>query len=57
MDPQAKEKTYTDTEVERLEVRWPSGLVQRFEHVKSDRFLLIEEGEGIRPISAGSGLQ
>ncbi len=45
------------TEVDRLEVRWPSGLVQRFENVRADQFLLIEEGQEIRPMAARAGLQ
>jgi len=30
--------------VDSLEIRWPSGLVQRFEGLDGDRFLVIEEG-------------
>jgi enediyne biosynthesis protein E4 len=32
-----------DTEVRLIEVRWPSGVMQRLEHVKADRVLVIEE--------------
>jgi len=35
------------TRVERLEVRWPSGLVETFEDIQADRFLTLTEGEGI----------
>lgn len=37
-----------------LEVAWPSGRRDTFSHVKSDQFLVIEEGRGIvsaRPIA------
>ncbi len=34
-----------NTEVRPLEVRWPSGLVEVFENVEADQFLLIREGE------------
>lgn len=35
-----------NTQVRRLEVRWPSGLVEVFENLEADQFLLIREGEG-----------
>lgn len=38
-----------ESQVARLEVRWPSGLVQNFENVAADRFLRIEEGKA--PVS------
>jgi len=34
-----------NTKVRRLEVRWPSGLVEVLENVEADQFLLIREGE------------
>ena len=37
------------TEVDRLEVSWPSGLVERFENLPSNRVLVIREGSGIAP--------
>ena len=30
-----------------VEIRWPSGLVERFENVKANRFLMAKEGEGL----------
>ena len=35
-----------DTRVYHLEVRWPSGLIEKFENVEGDQFLVITEGEG-----------
>ena len=35
------------TEVERLEVRWPSGLIETFRDVQVDRILVVIEGQGI----------
>jgi hypothetical protein len=32
-------------QVEGLQIRWPSGLVQTFEHLDGDRHLVIEEGK------------
>ena len=48
------------SQVERLEVRWPSGLVESFENLQVDQFLLLREGEAITPTgpdqeSGGSG--
>ena len=34
--------------VERLEIRWPSGLVQEFSDLQADRFWVLTEGEGIQ---------
>jgi hypothetical protein len=31
-----------------IEIRWPSGAVERFENVAADRYVTIVEGEGIR---------
>jgi tetratricopeptide (TPR) repeat protein len=39
------------TRVERLEVRWPSGRVDRFRGLDADRGYLVREGEaGVRPL-------
>jgi hypothetical protein len=35
--------------VSQIEIRWPSGVSERFEHVPADRYLTVVEGEGIRP--------
>ncbi|MFY9532046.1 MAG: CRTAC1 family protein [Candidatus Acidiferrales bacterium] len=40
------------TEVKRLEIRWPSGLVETYENVRADQFLLATEGQGLRPLKA-----
>jgi hypothetical protein len=32
-------------QVESLQIRWPSGEVQSFDHVDGDRHLVIEEGK------------
>ena len=37
------------TEVDRLEVSWPSGLVESFEDLSANRVLVIREGSGIAP--------
>jgi hypothetical protein len=37
-----------DTSIKNLEVRWPSGLVQNFQNVSSDRIYEITEGQPIR---------
>jgi hypothetical protein len=34
-------------EIEALEVRWPSGLVQRFDRPPVNRTIAIEEGSGL----------
>jgi hypothetical protein len=31
-----------------VEIRWPSGLVERFEGVKANQFLIAKEGEGLK---------
>jgi len=33
--------------VERLEIRWPSGVSETFQNVAADRFYTIKEGSGI----------
>ncbi len=38
------------TTVKRLEVRWPSDVVETFENLQVDQFLMIREGQGIAPI-------
>lgn len=40
------------TRIQRLEVRWPSGLVETFENLGVDRFLLVREGAGLTEIEA-----
>ena len=37
-----------------VEVRWPSGLIEKFKAVPADQILLIKEGSGIRPAPARS---
>jgi len=34
------------TTIERLEVRWPSGTVDKIENLSADQFVVIEEGKG-----------
>jgi hypothetical protein len=36
-----------ETQVKRLEVRWPSGLVETFENLRGDQFLQVTEGQGM----------
>lgn len=36
-----------ETQVKRLEVRWPSGLVETFENLRGDQFLQVTEGQGV----------
>jgi hypothetical protein len=38
--------------IESLEVRWPSGLVEKFVDLRADQFLRITEGKGIAPLKA-----
>ena len=33
---------------ERVEIRWPSGLIEHYEDVETDQFLIATEGEGLR---------
>ena len=33
---------------ERVEIRWPSGLVEHYEDVETDQFLIATEGKGFR---------
>jgi hypothetical protein len=47
-DPQRHFGLGRDQTVTWIEIRWPSGAVERFEHVAADRYLTIVEGEGIR---------
>ena len=35
------------TEADRVDIRWPSGTVEHFEHVPADRLIVLKEGEGI----------
>jgi hypothetical protein len=37
-----------DETVTGIEIRWPSGTVERLEHVAADRYLTVAEGGGIR---------
>ncbi len=39
--------------VRSLSVRWPSGTRQDFEDVAADRFLVVDEQTGLRPVAAG----
>jgi hypothetical protein len=34
-------------QVDSLEVRWPSGLVERFQNVEANNLVYIQEGRGI----------
>ncbi len=38
------------TRIERLEVRWPSGLVETFENLQADQFIKVKEGQGVSTI-------
>ena len=44
-DPRALFGLGSSAMIDELEVRWPSGLVQRFAHVKSRQIVTIKEGE------------
>ena len=35
----------SNTEAARIEIRWPSGLMQKLEHVRGDRVVKIEESQ------------
>ena len=44
-----------ETKVDRLEVRWPSGRVDRHEAIDADRAILVREGEpSVRPLPGWS---
>ena len=38
-----------ETHVKRLEIRWPSGLVENFRDIQGDQFLQVTEGQGMTP--------
>jgi enediyne biosynthesis protein E4 len=40
------------TKVNRITVRWPSGLVEHFDNFDADRFLEVKEGRGVSPLEA-----
>ena len=46
-DPVAQFGLGEQSEIERVEIRWPSGHVQSFENLAADRFYTITEPEGI----------
>ena len=35
------------TKIDRIEIRWPSGAVDKMENASADRFLTVEEGRGL----------
>ncbi len=37
------------TKVDRLEIRWPSRMVDKLENVSADQFLVVREGKGVVP--------
>jgi hypothetical protein len=41
----------TATRVNRLEIRWPSGLVESLSNLAADRFYVAREGSGVAPIT------
>ena len=43
------------TRVERLEIRWPSGVVDTVEGLPGDRFYVAEEGRGVGPDERSAG--
>src|SRR4029453_18536212 len=49
-DPRAPFGLRTTTTIPSLEVRWPSGTIDRLTDVRADQFLTVEEGRGaVRP--------
>jgi hypothetical protein len=34
------------TRIDRMEVHWPSGVVDRFQDIDADRLIIVKEGEG-----------
>jgi hypothetical protein len=38
--------------MKKIEVRWPSGLIQEFHSVKADAIYEVKEGEAIRKTSS-----
>jgi hypothetical protein len=41
-----------ETRIRRIEVRWPSGLVETFENIAVDQFLMLTEEHGRTPLKA-----
>ncbi|HYI83617.1 MAG TPA: ASPIC/UnbV domain-containing protein, partial [Acetobacteraceae bacterium] len=41
--------------VDRLEIRWPSGIVDTASKLQADRFYVAREGQGVQPEPARSG--
>jgi hypothetical protein len=39
------------TRIERIEIRWPSGVVDSATGLQVDRFYIAEEGRGVRPLA------
>ena len=37
----------SETKIDRIEVRWPSGAVDKIKNSSADRFLTVEEGRGV----------
>jgi hypothetical protein len=43
------------TRIDLLQVRWPSGLLERFDDVKIDRITMLQEGSGKAQPADGAG--
>ncbi len=46
-DPRAHFGLGSATKIDRIEIRWPSGAMDKIENASADRFLTVEEGLGI----------
>jgi hypothetical protein len=41
--------------IDRLEIRWPSGLVETVNGLPADRFYTAQEGQGVKPLAGREG--
>jgi hypothetical protein len=41
--------------IDRLEIRWPSGLVETVNGLPADRFYVAQEGQGVKPLAGREG--
>ena len=57
-DPRPHFGLGSHTEVDQLTIRWPSGMVQKLEHVKADQILTVTEPGERPPVASGkSGMK
>jgi len=42
----------TTAKIDTLEIRWPSGLIERFDGIAVDRITPVKEGTGTNPVAS-----